>query len=105
MQLRRIEGDLREISRQGRMRVTFGSSCHGAGRLLSRGQALRAARGRSIARELAARGIEVIARGKKTLGEEMSEAYKDVGQVVAVMARAGISRLVARLEPMGVIKG
>jgi len=87
------------------MEETFGSSCHGAGRLLSRGQALKAARGRSIARELAARGIEVIARGKKTLGEEMSEAYKDVAQVVAVMARAGITRLVARLEPMGVIKG
>lgn len=87
------------------MEDTFGSSCHGAGRRLSRGQALRAARGRSIARELAARGIEVIARGKKTLGEEMSEAYKDVAEVVAVMARAGITRLVARLEPMGVIKG
>jgi tRNA-splicing ligase RtcB len=87
------------------MEETFGSSCHGAGRLLSRGQALKAARGRSIARELAARGIEVISRGKKTLGEEMSEAYKDVADVVSVMARAGITRLVARLEPMGVIKG
>jgi tRNA-splicing ligase RtcB len=84
---------------------TFGSSCHGAGRLLSRGEALRRARGRSIARELADRGIEVISRGKKTLAEEMSEAYKDVAQVVAVMDGAGISRLVARLEPMGVIKG
>ena len=87
------------------MTDTFGSSCHGAGRLLSRGEALRRARGRSIPRELAARGIEVIARGKKTLAEEMSEAYKDVAQVVAVMDGAGISRLVARLEPMGVIKG
>jgi tRNA-splicing ligase RtcB len=87
------------------MRDTFGSSCHGAGRLLSRGEALRRGRGRSIGRELAARGIEVISRGKKTLAEEMSEAYKDVAQVVAVMDRAGISRLVARLEPMGVIKG
>lgn len=87
------------------MRDTFGSSCHGAGRLLSRGEALRRGRGRSIGRELAARGIEVISRGKKTLAEEMSEAYKDVAQVVAVMERAGISRLVARLEPMGVIKG
>jgi tRNA-splicing ligase RtcB len=87
------------------MADTFGSSCHGAGRLLSRGEALRRAAGRSIARELAARGIEVIARVKKTLGEEMSDAYKDVAQVVKVMDRAGISRLVARLEPMGVIKG
>jgi tRNA-splicing ligase RtcB len=87
------------------MEETFGSSCHGAGRLLSRGQALKAARGRSIARELSARGIEVLSRGKKTLGEEMSEAYKDVADVVGVMARAGITRPVARLEPMGVIKG
>jgi tRNA-splicing ligase RtcB len=87
------------------MRDTFGSSCHGAGRLLSRGEALRRGRGRSIPRELAEKGIEVLARGKKTLAEEMSEAYKDVAQVVAVMDRAGISRVVARLDPMGVIKG
>jgi tRNA-splicing ligase RtcB len=87
------------------MEETFGSSCHGAGRLLSRHAALRLARGRSIHRELADRGIEVISRGKKTLGEEMSEAYKDVARVVGVMAAAGVSRLVARLEPMGVIKG
>src|SRR5512134_3550042 len=87
------------------MRDTFGSSCHGAGRLLSRGEALRRARGRSIAKELEAKGVEVIARARKTLGEEMSEAYKDVAQVVAVMDGAGISRLVARLEPIGVIKG
>jgi tRNA-splicing ligase RtcB len=87
------------------MRDTFGSSCHGAGRLLSRGEALRRARGRSIAGELQARGIEVLARGKKTLGEEMSEAYKDVDRVVGVMAGAGISTLVARLVPLAVIKG
>ncbi|HSN13529.1 MAG TPA: RtcB family protein, partial [Anaeromyxobacteraceae bacterium] len=77
------------------MEETFGSSCHGAGRLLSRHAALRLARGRSIGAELRARGIEVIARVRKTLGEEMSEAYKDVARVVAVMAAAGISRLVA----------
>jgi tRNA-splicing ligase RtcB len=87
------------------MRDTFGSSCHGAGRLLSRHEALRRSAGRSIAKELAAKGIEVIARVRKTLGEEMSEAYKDVAAVVAVMDGAGISRLVARLEPMCVIKG
>ncbi len=87
------------------MTDTFGSSCHGAGRLLSRGEALRRAKGRSIARELQAKGIEIMARGRGTLAEEMSEAYKDVAQVVNVMAGAGLSRLVARLEPMGVIKG
>jgi tRNA-splicing ligase RtcB len=66
---------------------------------------MRRARGRSIHRELADRGIEVISRGKKTLAEEMSEAYKDVARVVQVVERAGLSRLVARLEPVGVIKG
>ena len=89
----------------GAMTDTFGSSCHGAGRILSRHQATKKARGRSIHRELADRGIEVISRGKKTLAEEMSEAYKDVARVVSVVERAGLSRLVARLEPMGVIKG
>ena len=89
----------------GAMTETFGSSCHGAGRLLSRHQAMKRARGRSIHRELADRGIEVISRGKKTLAEEMSEAYKDVTRVVSVVERAGLARLVARLEPMGVIKG
>jgi tRNA-splicing ligase RtcB len=87
------------------MDETFGSSCHGAGRLLSRGEALRRGRGRDVAQELAARGIAVLSRGKKTLAEEMSEAYKDVAEVVAVMDRSGVSRVVARLEPMGVIKG
>jgi tRNA-splicing ligase RtcB len=87
------------------MTDTFGSSCHGAGRLLSRGEALRRAKGRSIVKELQAKGIEIMARGKGTIAEEMPDAYKDVAQVVKVMAGAGISRLVARLEPMGVIKG
>ncbi len=87
------------------MADTFGSSCHGAGRLLSRHEAMRRARGRSIGRELAARGIEVISRGRKTLAEEMSEAYKDVADVVRVVAGAGLSRLVARLVPMAVVKG
>jgi tRNA-splicing ligase RtcB len=105
-----IPGDMGRYSyvlagTQKAMQDTFGSSCHGAGRLLSRGEALRRGRGRSIAKELAAKGIEVMSRGKKTLAEEMSEAYKDVAQVVEVMHRAGISRLVARLEPLSVIKG
>jgi len=73
--------------------------------VLSRSQALKRAKGRSIDRELADRGILVRARGRKTLGEEMPEAYKDVDRVVAVMDRAGISPRVARLRPLGVIKG
>jgi tRNA-splicing ligase RtcB len=87
------------------MTETFGSSCHGAGRLLSRTAALKRARGRHIDRELAARGIEVLAKGPRTLGEEMSEAYKDVEDVVDVIAGAGLSRKVAKLVPLGVIKG
>ncbi len=87
------------------MESTFGSSCHGAGRVLSRTAALKAARGRRIDRELRAQGVEVMAHGYRTLAEEMSDAYKDVAEVVDVIARAGVSRLVARLEPLGVIKG
>jgi tRNA-splicing ligase RtcB len=84
---------------------TFGSTCHGAGRVLSRSRALKRAKGRSIARELAEAGIVVRSQGQKTLGEEMPEAYKDVERVVGVMDGAGISPKVARLRPLGVVKG
>jgi tRNA-splicing ligase RtcB len=87
------------------MKRTFGSTCHGAGRVLSRNQALKKARGRAIDRELAAAGIVVRSQGRKTLGEEMPEAYKDVERVVGVMDHAGISPRVARLRPLGVVKG
>lgn len=90
---------------QRAMEETFGSTCHGAGRLMSRAQALKHARGRAIDRELGEKGIVVRAQGRKTLGEEMPDAYKDVEAVVAVMDRAGISPRVARLRPQGVIKG
>jgi tRNA-splicing ligase RtcB len=84
---------------------TFGSTCHGAGRVMSRTQAMKAGRGRSITKELAARGIIVIASGKGTLSEEMPEAYKDLDQVVDVVHRAGISKKVAKLRALGCIKG
>jgi tRNA-splicing ligase RtcB len=87
------------------MAQTFGSTCHGAGRTLSRSQALKRARGRAIDKELQDRGIFVRSQGPKTLAEEMPEAYKDVEQVVAVMDGAGISPRVARLRPLGVVKG
>ncbi len=87
------------------MSRTFGSTCHGAGRVMSRSQALKRARGRAIDRELAQKGIVVRSHGPKTLGEEMPEAYKDVERVVDVMDRAGISPRVARLRPLGVVKG
>jgi tRNA-splicing ligase RtcB len=87
------------------MSETFGSSCHGAGRILSRTAARKKAQGRRIDHELQKQGIEVMSKGRRTLDEEMSEAYKDVEDVVDVIHGAGVSRKVARLVPMGVIKG
>jgi tRNA-splicing ligase RtcB len=87
------------------MQETFGSTCHGAGRVMSRHQAIRSAKGRAIWRELEDRGIIVRSAGRETLAEEMSEAYKDISSVVDIVHRAGISTRVARLRPMGVIKG
>jgi tRNA-splicing ligase RtcB len=84
---------------------TFGSTCHGAGRRLSRHQAKKAARGRFIIKELAEKGIIVRGAGRATIDEEISEAYKDVEGVVDVVHGAGIARKVAKLKPMGVIKG
>lgn len=90
---------------EGAMSETFGSTCHGAGRVMSRAQALKHAKGRAIDRELEAVGIQVRSQGRKTLAEEMPEAYKNVERVVAVMHGAGISPRVARLRPLGVVKG
>ena len=87
------------------MAETFGSTCHGAGRVMSRKQAMRVSKGRAIIRELEDQGITVRSAGKATLREEIPEAYKDVSQVVDVVSGAGISKKVARLRPMGVIKG
>lgn len=87
------------------MEETFGSTCHGAGRVLSRHGAVKAAKGRSIYRELEDKGIIAMSRGRKTMAEEMSEAYKDIDNVVQVMHNAGIALKVARLKPLGVIKG
>ncbi len=87
------------------MRETFGSTCHGAGRVMSRTAAVKAARGRNITGELAARGIVARATGRDALAEEMPDAYKDVADVVDVVHGFGISRRVARLRPLGVIKG
>ncbi|MFH1135344.1 MAG: RtcB family protein [Pseudomonadota bacterium] len=89
----------------GAMRESFGSCCHGAGRVLSRTQAKKKAQGRDMARELEDRGIWVRSSGRHTLAEEMPEAYKDASRVVEVVHRAGLARKVVRLRPMGVIKG
>ncbi len=93
------------VGTQRAMDETFGSTCHGAGRVLSRTAAKKLSRGRSIARELEDKGILVRWTGRSTLAEEMPEAYKDVSQVVQVVHGAGISRKVARLRPVAVVKG
>jgi tRNA-splicing ligase RtcB len=87
------------------IKETFGSTCHGAGRVLSRTAAKKAAKGRTIHRELKDKGIIVRWTGRSTLAEEMPEAYKDVSKVVEVVHNAGISEKVARLRPLVVIKG
>jgi tRNA-splicing ligase RtcB len=87
------------------MQESFGSSCHGAGRVLSRKAAVKRARGRSIADELRRAGVVVRAHDRNGLAEEMPEAYKDVDAVVHVVAEAGLARRVARLRPLAVVKG
>jgi len=87
------------------MTETFGSTCHGAGRVLSRTAAKKQSKGRSIQRELADKGILVRWTGRSTLAEEMPDAYKDISKVVGVVHGAGISRKVARLRPLAVVKG
>ncbi len=93
------------VGTEGAMAETFGSTCHGAGRMLSRSAAIKRGRGRSIQRELEDQGVIARACSRESLSEEMPEAYKDVAEVVTVCQQAGISRMVAKLRPVGVIKG
>ena len=90
---------------QQALEETFGSTCHGAGRVLSRKQAIKMAKGRAINRELEDKGIFVQSRGRTTLMEEMPEAYKDISLVVEAVHMAGLAKKVAKLRPLGVIKG
>jgi tRNA-splicing ligase RtcB len=89
----------------GALEKSFGSSCHGAGRELSRTRAKEVAGKRAIVEELAARGIVVRAEGRSTVTEEMPEAYKDVTSVVEATEGAGLTARVARLVPLVVVKG
>jgi len=93
------------VGTQKALEETFGSTCHGAGREMSRAQATKAARGRNIVGEMLQKGIIVRGAGRGTIAEEISEAYKDVENVVNVAHGAGISKKVAKLRPVGVIKG
>jgi tRNA-splicing ligase RtcB len=93
------------VGTQTAMEQTWGSTCHGAGRRMSRSAAIRAQHGSQVYDRLTAQGIVVRSAGKKTLAEEAPEAYKNVDQVVAVCHGADISRRVARLRPLAVVKG
>jgi tRNA-splicing ligase RtcB len=93
------------VGTQKAMDESFGSTCHGAGRVLSRGAARRSMQGRDVIRELENRGITIKAGSIPSLAEEASQAYKDITKVIDVVHQAGISRKVAMAIPMGVIKG
>jgi tRNA-splicing ligase RtcB len=93
------------VGSEGAMKETFGSTCHGAGRKMSRSQAKKESRGRDLMKEMESQGVTVRATGMRTVAEEMAFAYKDVGEVVEVMEGAGVSRRVAELRPLGVVKG
>lgn len=87
------------------MNLAFGSACHGAGRSMSRHQALRQWRGKEIIQSLAARGVLIRSRSMRGVAEEAPGAYKDVSEVVGAADRAGLARTVARLEPVICVKG
>jgi tRNA-splicing ligase RtcB len=93
------------VGQEKAMQETFGSACHGAGRVMSRTQATKVSQGRSIARELADQGVLVMASSKGTLREEIPEAYKNINDVVQVMHEAGIATKVAKLKSIACIKG
>ena len=93
------------VGQPGSMERTFGTTCHGAGRLLSRTAAVRDTGNRRIDRELESQGIIARAQSRKGLAEEQPNAYKNVDEVVSVVDEAGLSKRVARLRPLGVIKG
>jgi tRNA-splicing ligase RtcB len=105
-----IPGDMGRASwvlagEAGSMAQSFGTCCHGAGRVMSRTQAVKHAQGRRIDEELAKKGVIARARSWKGLAEEQPDAYKDVDLVVDVVHRAGLARKVARMKPIGVVKG
>jgi tRNA-splicing ligase RtcB len=93
------------VGQPGSMQQTFGTACHGAGRVMSGTAAVKHAQGRRIDKELAARGVIARARSWKGLAEEQPAAYKDVDLVVEVVHKANLARKVARMRPIGVIKG
>jgi tRNA-splicing ligase RtcB len=93
------------VGTEGSMERSFGSSCHGAGRVMSRSKAKKEVRGEALREELKSRGIQIRAGSLSGLAEEAPQAYKDVDLVVETVSSAGIAKKVARLKPVAVIKG
>jgi tRNA-splicing ligase RtcB (3'-phosphate/5'-hydroxy nucleic acid ligase) len=93
------------VGTEASMQHSYGSSCHGAGRVMSRSKAKKEVRGESLRKDLEGKGIHVRAGSLKGLAEEAPAAYKDVDEVVETVSGAGIARKVARLRPVAVIKG
>jgi len=93
------------VGTQKAMEESFGSTCHGAGRVMSRHAAKRILRGKDVAQDLERRGIIIKTGDISSLAEEASQAYKDVTKVIEICHQAGISKKVARATPLGVIKG
>jgi tRNA-splicing ligase RtcB len=93
------------LGTQKAMQETFGSTCHGAGRLMSRSAAMRQTKGRHIDQELAKMGVYVLSASNEVLRQEIPEAYKDIDMVVDAVHQAGISRKIVRMRPIGVVKG
>jgi tRNA-splicing ligase RtcB len=105
-----IPGDMARYSyllvgTESAMEQTFGSTCHGAGRVMSRAQSKRQSQSINIDQEMQRRGVVARYQGRATMAEEMPHAYKDVADVVETMDLAGVSKRVARLRPVGVVKG
>jgi tRNA-splicing ligase RtcB len=93
------------VGNQKGLEVSFGSTCHGAGRVMSRHEAIRRHRGEQVVRELGERGIVVKPATWSVAAEEAPDAYKDIDEVVEAVQLAGISNIVAKLRPMAVVKG
>jgi tRNA-splicing ligase RtcB len=93
------------VGTEAAMEKTFGSTCHGAGRVMSRAQSKKQSQSINIDQEMSRRGVVARYQGRGTMAEEMPHAYKDVADVVETMELAGVSKRVARFRPVGVIKG
>jgi tRNA-splicing ligase RtcB len=93
------------VGQQKSLEYSFGSTCHGAGRRMSRAKAKKIIRGSELKKELENRGIVVEAGSMSGLAEEAPEAYKDVNEVVEIVHQIGIAQKLAKLKPIGVIKG